>query len=104
MLSIGLTPNREVRTPMPDASAAEPTTPEQSAATDALILTSASNEYCKVAVLIAKTTDAARAQALEVGPQAIAARIYALTDSGQLTVQGNVRRWRAAEVRLGKPS
>ena len=50
--------------------------------------------------VIARATDAAKAQALDVPAQAIAQRIYALTDNKRLVVQGNVRRWRAGEVRL----
>ena len=66
---------------------------------DALILTCATGDWVKVAVLIARITDAARAEALEVLPQGIAARIYALADAHSLQVKGNVRRWRAGEVR-----
>ena len=50
-------------------------------------------------MLIARTTDAARAQSIEASAQAIAARIYALVANYQLDVQGNVRRWRASNVR-----
>ncbi len=66
---------------------------------DAAILASASEQWCKVAVLIARATDAARAAELSVSPQDIAGRIYAMTTDGRLEVSGNVRRWRAAEVR-----
>ena len=66
---------------------------------DALILNCATGDWVKVAVLIARITDAARAESLEVLPQGIAARIYALADARSLEVKGNVRRWRAGEVR-----
>lgn len=66
---------------------------------DALILASATSEWCKVAMLIARVTDAARAEAIETTAQTIASRIYAMTSDNRLDVQGNVRRWRAAEVR-----
>lgn len=66
---------------------------------DALILESAGSDWCKVAMLIARATDAARALPLAVTPQDIATRIYAMTSDSRLDVQGNVRRWRAAEVR-----
>lgn len=66
---------------------------------DATILDSATAEWCKVAVLIARATDAARAAELTVTPQDIATRIYAMTSDNRLDVSGNVRRWRAAEVR-----
>lgn len=48
--------------------------------------------------MIARTTDACKADGLDAPGQAIAARIYALVDSGQLSVQGNVRRWRACLI------
>jgi hypothetical protein len=83
-----------IRAPLPARSA------EQDAALDAAILASASATPVKVAVLMAQATDMARARALDVSPGAIAVRIYALTEAGQLLVQGNVRRWRAAIVRL----
>lgn len=66
---------------------------------DEVILTSASGEWCKVAVLIARATDAARALPLDVTPQTIATRIYAMSSDRRLEVTGNVRRWRAAQVR-----
>ena len=69
---------------------------------DAVILQCVASEWCKVAMLIARTTDAARAQSIEVTAQDIAGRIYALAASGQIETQGNVRRWRAAEVRRHK--
>ena len=69
-------------------------------ALDTIILAAADGEWRKVALVIARATDAAKAQALDVPAQAIAQRIYALTDNKRLVVQGNVRRWRAGEVRL----
>ena len=66
---------------------------------DGLILECAEGEWRKVAMLIARVTDAARALPLDVTTQAIATRIYAMTSDRRLEVQGNVRRWRAAEVR-----
>lgn len=66
---------------------------------DVAILDSATDAWCKVAVLIARATDAARAADIDVKPQDIANRIYAMTSDNRLEVTGNVRRWRAAEVR-----
>ena len=86
-------------TPEPIETPAPARTPDDDAATDALIVASATKEWCKIAVLIARTTDAARAQSLELPPQAIASHIYALAEAGKLSVQGNVRRWRAGEVK-----
>ena len=51
-------------------------------------------------MLIARATDAARAQSIAVSTQDIAAAIYALAGDNALIVTGNVRRWRSAEVRL----
>jgi Protein of unknown function len=69
---------------------------------DALILSSATAEWCKVAILIARAVDGAKAQGLEVASGVIVPRLYALAETGALETQGNVRRWRAGEVRLGK--
>jgi hypothetical protein len=66
----------------------------------AIVLASATEEPCKVALLIARATDAARAQSIEASAQDIAAAIYALAADKGLDVTGNVRRWRSAEVRL----
>jgi hypothetical protein len=66
---------------------------------DAAILASLTKEWCKVAVLISRVTDAARAASLEAPAQVIAAHIYALAADHRIDVQGNVRRWRAGEVR-----
>jgi hypothetical protein len=70
---------------------------------DAVILTSLTTEWCKVAVLISRVTDAARAASLEAPAQVIAAHIYALAADHRIDVQGNVRRWRAGEVRRAAP-
>lgn len=70
---------------------------------DALIIAAATPEGCKVAMLIARTTDAARAEAIEAPAQVIAARIYALVADQKLEATGNIRRWRAAEVRRAGP-
>ena len=77
-----------------------PRTPAEDAQTDAVILASATADWVKIAVLIARSTDAARAQSLDLAPPVIAARIYALAESGKLEVLGNMRRWRAAQARL----
>jgi len=68
---------------------------------DALILSVVTGEACKVAVLIARVVDAAKAAGVEAGAGVIAPRIYALAETGKLAVSGNVRRWRAAEVKKG---
>ncbi len=74
--------------------------PELVEAIDAVILASADGEWRKVAIVIARATDAAKVQSLDASTQAIAQRIYALTGDKRLALQGNVRRWRAGEVRL----
>jgi Protein of unknown function len=86
--------------------AAEPTpevpsclTPED-LATDALILAAATAQWCKIALVIARTVDLGRAEGRELTSTTIAPRIYAMAESGALSVQGNVRRWRAGEVKL----
>ena len=71
---------------------------------DALILATAGADMEKVAVFISRVVDAAKAQAIETTGQAIAARIYVLVDHGYLEAKGNIRRWRAAEVRIKPPT
>lgn len=71
---------------------------------DALIVTSAPNEWCKVALFIARVTDAAALVGIPVSGQLIAQRLYALVETGQIKVQGNVRRWRAASIRSATPN
>ena len=71
---------------------------------DSLIVSAATTEWRKVAMLIAGATDACKAAAVEASSQVIAARIYALVESGQLEARGNVRRWRAGEVRAPVPA
>ncbi len=66
---------------------------------DAAILAAADAEWCHVALLIARATDACRAAGLAATGQQIAARIYVLAEAGKLEVEGNVRRWRAGKVR-----
>lgn len=56
-------------------------------------------EWCKMAVFLSRVVDTAKAQAIETTGQDIAARIYILVDHGYLEAKGNVRRWRAGEVR-----
>jgi hypothetical protein len=68
-------------------------------ALDAIILHAAGKDWTKVAVFIARAVDAAKVADREASGQEIAARIYALVDSGELEAKGNVRRWRAGEVR-----
>ncbi len=82
----------------PTAAAAE------NPALDAVILSCGTAEWCKVAMLIARTTDAARAASIDAPAQLIAGRIYALVADRRLQSQGNVRRWRASEVRLAGPT
>jgi len=68
-------------------------------ALDALILAAADADWCKVAVFIAKVVDAAKMRGTEASGQAVAQRVYALVEAGTLEAKGNVRRWRASEVR-----
>lgn len=71
---------------------------------DALILATADGEWLKVALFLAKVVDAAKAAATETSGQAVAARVYALVETGALEARGNVRRWRAGEVRKWRPA
>lgn len=87
-----LTPTATPPPATPNAAIADPRL-------DELILQAAQSEWCKVAMLIARVTDAARAASINAATQTIATRIYAMTADNRLEVQGNVRRWRASKVR-----
>ena len=63
---------------------------------DSLILSSAGNRWQKVARIIAVVSERA---ANGVSFDAIAARIRALVDGGELKAKGNVSQWRHSEVR-----
>jgi hypothetical protein len=81
-----------------------PTTPSASdESLDALVLEIADAEWRKVAVFIAMVIDVAKAGGLETSGQLVAQRIYALVETGALAAKGNVRRWRAGEVRKPQP-
>lgn len=66
---------------------------------DAMILRCATEDWQKVAMVIAKSFDAGKDKALEVTAHLIAERIYALADAKKLESKGNIRRWRTSEVR-----
>ncbi|MFM9941216.1 MAG: DUF3658 domain-containing protein [Hyphomicrobiaceae bacterium] len=70
---------------------------------DALIMAACDGEWCKMAVFLSRVVDAAKAQGIETTGQAIATRIYNLVETGRLEAKGNVRRWRAGEVRAAAP-
>ena len=70
---------------------------------DGLVLNSADAEWRKIAVFIARVVDAAKARGHETSGQIVAQRIYALVEAGRLEARGNVRRWRAGEVRAPQP-
>ncbi len=67
---------------------------------DALILTAASNEWVKIAVMISKVFEAPALAGIDGLAQMVAERVYILVDHGRLASQGNMRRWREGEVRL----
>ena len=68
-------------------------------ALDVIVLSVADAEWRKVARFIAIVVDAAKAQGLETSGQDVAQRIYALVEADRLEARGNIRRWRAGEVR-----
>ena len=71
--------------------------------TDALIMAAAGAEFTKIAVIISKVYDDFEAQGLELTKtlsKEIAERLYILVDNGALEAQGNMRRWRDADVKL----
>ncbi|MBL4803788.1 MAG: hypothetical protein JKY71_02895 [Alphaproteobacteria bacterium] len=68
---------------------------------DTLILGVMDEEWTKIAVIISKVYDAVdEAHQTKALGQEIAQRIYILVDNGALECQGNMRRWRDADIRL----
>ena len=72
---------------------------------DTLILSAASAEFTKTAVIIAKVYDAMPDAGItphkESGKE-IAEQLYTLIDDGKLKSTGNIRRWRDSSVCLVK--
>ncbi len=70
---------------------------------DALIMEAASVEFTKIAALISKVYDAMPGAGItphaDSGKE-IAEALYILVDNGALECQGNMRRWRDADVKL----
>ena len=71
---------------------------------DAIVVASADATFVKVALFISRVVDAAKSVGVGATGQAVATRIYALVDAGVLEANGNVRRWRASEVRRSPAS
>lgn len=67
---------------------------------DALILLFAREQWRKVAMIISIVLDESGRRAIDVDEHAVAERIRALVDQGQLEVQGNLSDWRHSEVKL----
>jgi hypothetical protein len=70
---------------------------------DSLLLEAANEHWTKVAVVIAKVFDAPGFEVTQADGKAVAERLYILVDNGALDVQGNMRRWREADVKLPTP-
>ena len=69
---------------------------------DALILTAATDDWQKTALIISKVFDAPALEDKNDLGQKIAERLYILVDNGALDIQGNMRRWRDSAVKLPK--
>ena len=67
---------------------------------DEVILTMASNNWRKVAFVVAKTQHELEGAGITVSYDAVAERVKVLVDDGRLEGQGNLDRWRFSEVRL----
>ena len=68
-------------------------------AIDALLLSTATGEWQKTALLISKVFEDPAFKGVDGLAAQIAARIQALVESGKLEAKGNLRRWRDSEVR-----
>ena len=67
---------------------------------DGLILSAASEEWQKTALMISKVFDDPAFDKDKDTAQSVAERIYTLVDGGKLEASGNIRRWRDSNVRL----
>ncbi len=67
---------------------------------DQAILSVASGEWVKTALLISKVFETEALSGAEIKGQVIAERLYILVDGGKIEVKGNMRRWRDSEVKL----
>lgn len=76
---------------------------DQDALFDAMILECLDEEFTKINVLISKVFDALPEAGytphVDTGAE-IAERLYILIDNGAVYVEGNMRRWRDAAVKL----
>ncbi len=75
------------------------TTPET---LDEFILSAATDEWQKTAVLISKVFDNPAFDSAANKAQDVAERLYILVDNGRLEATGNMRRWRDSNIRLVK--
>ena len=67
---------------------------------DKMILSAASGEWQKTALVISKVFDNPDFDKEELSGQNVAERIYALIEDKKLTSTGNIRRWRDSNVKL----
>ncbi len=71
---------------------------------DRVVMAATLADWSKVAIVMARATDQARAENLPVSGQLLAERIMALVETGSLEARGNIRRWRTGELRLATVS
>lgn len=67
---------------------------------DTMILSAASGEWQKTALVISKVFDDLAFDKDALSGQNVAERIYALVEAKKLTSTGNIRRWRDSNVKL----
>ena len=67
---------------------------------DELILSFATAQWQKVAMIVAKTLDECGRRQIDVDAEEIAKRVALLVDEKRLDSQGNLTNWRRSEDRL----
>ena len=67
---------------------------------DTLILSAASKNWQKTALVISKVFDDPAFDKEALNAQNVAESIYALLDDGKLEATGNIRRWRDSNIKL----
>jgi Protein of unknown function len=74
--------------------------PPTNAQIDELLMSVITPNWQKVAMVIAKALHMLEDKGMEIGAQAVAARIVSLSSDGRIESQGNLSNWRHSEVRF----
>jgi hypothetical protein len=71
---------------------------------DQIILSLATSQWQKLAMLVAKAMSECENESIEITHEMLAEHIESLVRQGKLESQGNLNLWRYSEVRLSLPA